>query len=500
MQAPVFLAGHDAVDIFRRRVGTRRVSLQFSREAAENWGQKLRCHGLGSMGDLARMDAGCIVGVAVAKFIPDFSDPLRPKSADERCWMHFWRGVGDVEFLCFEIVEAVPFTQRTAWLQSQLASGRRRDVATACPALLAEQLGNARCTTPVGQKTCAEVLAAWRREGRIEIARVRRIFRLPFGLASCSAHMVVRSLVFPRKECGAAFADCVPTGVLSLPANPVGAVNLPDLLEQMAALGSTIRSWAPRVAGCFGPDEADMEIEMARQQVSMLDHLLSFFDSSADLEAVGKGGARLLIRHGDGRGYRYLSVSLLQALMNSRMLSRTSHLREAVAKCLLTLFPCQRSLETLLAQRFIPSPSTLSRGQLVIDAAFMLHMRARFAQLLEDGASFFIKTDSSPLGGHDYLITEVSFSAKKDLLRAWEAAGTLVSQRQQWLDGWSSQQQQECHRQEVLFLHVLLKAHTLPPTTLGSGCADLSHKLHAFIHSLLLELGVDDGFKNLQGP
>ena len=89
MQAPVFLAWRYTVDIFRRCVGMRRVSLQFSHEAAENWGQKLRCHGLGSMGDLARMDAGCVVGVAVAKFIPDFSDPLRPKSADERCWMHF---------------------------------------------------------------------------------------------------------------------------------------------------------------------------------------------------------------------------------------------------------------------------------------------------------------------------------------------------------------------------------------------------------------------------
>ena len=57
----------------------------------------------------------------------------------------------------------------------------------------------------------------------------------------------------------------------------------------------------------------------------------------------------------------------------------------------------------------------------------------------------------------------------------------------------TAEQRQE-QRRAVLLLHELLRPHTMPAVCLGSGRMDLSRKLHAFLHALLMETGSQDGF------
>ena len=120
----------------------------------------------------------------------------------------------------------------------------------------------------------------------------------------------------------------------------------------------------------------------------------------------------------------------------------------------------------------VPSAHTLSRANLHVDIAYMLVLRkefqARKAKRLK--AWMFLKVDSSPQGGKDWLLAETVTLTTEDVAKLMVAFNTLADL---------------CNRehadasQEVFRIFL---SHVLPPTALGSKHSNVIQKssLHSY--------------------
>ena len=179
------------------------------------------------------------------------------------------------------------------------------------------------------------------------------------------------------------------------------------------------------------------------------------------------------------------AVSTLAAAMQLR---NRSSLCKTVKSVFEVVFPgCEVDPATWSK---VPSASSLSRSQLLVDAAFCCFMRRRFSEL---HGSIFMLADSSPQAGHDYLLSTCLMISRADLAKCSDAARFM---RGSW-DAFVSAYTQEDHermrdiavqRQECgEVLKQCLAVHRFIPMGLGSGASSLDHKARAIARAVLAE-------------
>ena len=190
---------------------------------------------------------------------------------------------------------------------------------------------------------------------------------------------------------------------------------------------------------------------------------------------------------------RYRAIFLIQCVMLSFHLKSSSTVGLALQRAFAVLPDIwQKTLSACFSVECVPSGATISRARLYLDAAFMHYMREKHERLIDEEAVFFALTDSSPQGLQNWLMTETFGVGGQDLMHAAEVFFDLclLSKRQSEMGGNEDRLNVEdlesvLERTEQIrraFMH-----HTFPPTGLGVRHTTLSHKVHAYLHSLRLE-------------
>ena len=169
-----------------------------------------------------------------------------------------------------------------------------------------------------------------------------------------------------------------------------------------------------------------------------------------------------------------------QALVKAFVLGRDLRNRQALKRVLQRgiSFALEPSLARMVLEHgdsdLVPSAYTLSRANLQVDIAYTLVLRkelqARKAKALK--AWMFLKVDSSPQGGKDWLLAETVTLTTEDVAKLMVAFNTLADFEQGTSE--HADASQEVFR---IFL-----SHVLPPTALGSKHSNVIQKssLHSY--------------------
>ena len=147
-----------------------------------------------------------------------------------------------------------------------------------------------------------------------------------------------------------------------------------------------------------------------------------------------------------------------------------------------------------------PSPSTLSRYQMVIDATFCRRWHARWLKLFSDGSegklfAIYATTDSSPQMGQDWEILEARIvsdpTATWRLMQRLQAFLPADRSKASLLQWSGSLTKEELNELQTLSsqLSSQVTTHVFTPTCLGSRHSSLAHKFHCMLHALKLDVG-----------
>ena len=175
---------------------------------------------------------------------------------------------------------------------------------------------------------------------------------------------------------------------------------------------------------------------------------------------------------------------LVMAVLATSLLHGSNGLLEEIELCIRIAVP-DVSLRDQLLQRLrsrtnvVPSASTVIRHRLTLTAAFY-SLQARISEELftAPGACVHWRTvDSSPQGGHDWVLHGARAMATSELEPALDAAHELCGPN---VGG---------HRQRelVAYLEPLLHLQQGAPVAVGSGQASVRRKVHALVHSQRLQ-------------
>ena len=253
----------------------------------------------------------------------------------------------------------------------------------------------------------------------------------------------------------------------------LGGFAPPALLPLNAAhatkIAEALRCFAPVILGSLQDEE-----DRASQQFD-LEQMVGRLDSFAC-------GCK---PRESGRLDATTAVATLAAAMQLR---NRSSLSKTVKNVFEVVFPgCEVDPATWSK---VPSASSLSRSQLLVDAAFCCFMRRRFSEL---HGSIFMLADSSPQAGHDYLLSTCLMISRADLARCSDAARFMQGSWDAFLSAYTqgdhermreiAVQRQECG--EVL--KQCLAVHRFIPMGLGSGASSLDHKARAIARAVLSE-------------
>ena len=166
-------------------------------------------------------------------------------------------------------------------------------------------------------------------------------------------------------------------------------------------------------------------------------------------------------------------VELVRAFLLSRELKQCSRLKQVLTRAIQYALPPAVAQGVLRDEVWntVPERWTLSRGNLHCDAAFMMLQRKLFHESLRaGGCRRFLKLDSSPQGGRDWLVTESSTARVSDLLALADAASDLLQH----------EEGSEAQADAAVRLETQVESHIFPPMAMASKRTDLVSKFHAF--------------------
>ena len=303
------------------------------------------------------------------------------------------------------------------------------------------------------------------------------------SLAVCKAHVRVQRAAERAAAAGAAAA-----------AAPPAPADLPPLPDIISRLMLQLRQWSPFI-NVDQEGENLAELEATLHLLDTLKGLLSY-NPESQMKALRAGGARLLRRFDDNRGFQYMGSHLLNCLLLSQFLQSQNALKAAVRHSLQILLPADVGAAVFEHLMSTPQPSsgTISKSKLRIDAAFMLDRRRQVDALVQAGKrpAVYLKTDSSPQAGEDWLLTQYMWIDAAKLMEALQAADHLYFA---FYEGAHASLADSKAALQLLWSE--LKWHSLPPVGIGSGRSGLAHKFRAFLHSLFLECGGGGAMRNL---
>ena len=187
--------------------------------------------------------------------------------------------------------------------------------------------------------------------------------------------------------------------------------------EHAQKLSLKIRHAAPLLLNVFDGEEAALELFEWEDLVSRLGSFVGATGSGARKVAELPSSAGVL-----RRGNRYDVASIVGTLASAMQLRDRHDLRRIVQQTTSVIFP-ECVFDESVWQK-IPSGPTLSRAQLLVDAAFCCFMRDRYAQ---QKFRMYLLADSSPQAGEDYLLSTALMIASHDLERCFVAASYMRS-------------------------------------------------------------------------
>ena len=246
---------------------------------------------------------------------------------------------------------------------------------------------------------------------------------------------------------------------------------LPLSADHAAHISQRLRDFAPALLRELLDEEARAaEVFDLEQMVSRLDFFASTFKISGSKNKIFDG------------------ETLVATCAAAMQLKSRATLRQSVQRVFDQVFPGCEVAPSSWSK--VPSPSTISRAQLLLDAALCGVMRDRFAS---SRSSLFMFADSSPQAGHDYLLSTCLMISAERLENCYLAAQSL---RVSWSDFLSAYRDEDAdamrdiiaNRQEcTLALTEGLTVHRMLPMALGSGASNLDHKSRVLARAFFAE-------------
>ncbi|CAE7825398.1 SHE10 [Symbiodinium sp. CCMP2456] len=245
-------------------------------------------------------------------------------------------------------------------------------------------------------------------------------------------------------------------------------------LSQMDAtrLAMSLQGWAPHILA--GNDTLD------EQELSGIKLRLEEFV----LKLQSFAGPVCLATHSRQKTFSHDTV--VAALCSSMRLKNKKELAPMLREALNHMFP---GLSADMNIR-VPSGSTLSRRQLLVDAAFSCYWRNFFQ---EHTGPLYLWADSSPQGGVDWLLSIVSF-AKQDSLADLVSAASFLQESTKHFEAACAIDDKDRMLEIARKRHecgVLVKStlglHRQIPMALGSAHTSLEHKVRCMCRKLYAE-------------
>ena len=225
-------------------------------------------------------------------------------------------------------------------------------------------------------------------------------------------------------------------------------------------------------------------------------------------------GARSL---GDGRDHvvggshhwRYRSSVIVHTIMMCGNLCDAHKLRQTMRTAAKLCFPAMgQAVDDAMDSARIPSGATISRGRYWVDVVFMLYMRdvhrqqrleaqpvhvrdERLAIIMNVPCFHYLKTDASPQGGREWLLSMSVSVHPTSLISLHEAVVGLHNTDREAVESDPSahvevQGWEDCIRRSV-------SEHIFPPVGLGKLALSVHHKLNCILWQLRLEVsGLED--------
>ena len=243
---------------------------------------------------------------------------------------------------------------------------------------------------------------------------------------------------------------------------------------QAAGFAEQLRSWAPMILDASGEEEGPQAIMILEQAVLRLDEL-------SNREKFGDSACLL------GRNKAIKPEQIIRALTAAMHLKNRGTLRETVAK---GIAASDRAFDVDITKAQLASGSTISRHQVIVDAALCCIWRDIFRQ--HDGP-IYVFADSSPQAGTDWLLSIVMLIRADDLQECVSSANVLESSVERFRLAVAAKDTDEmlaiaAQRNEAcLQLAKKMRLHRQIPMGLGSGCTSLDHKCRCLVRKFYAE-------------
>ena len=254
--------------------------------------------------------------------------------------------------------------------------------------------------------------------------------------------------------------------------------------EHANALALKLRQAAPIVLARFGDEEVEERQAETFEWEQLVCRLDSFVASLGGGRKVQQGFAHPSL----GKGNRFDIATMVSSLAAAMHLRNRTELRSTVQNIVESLFSPIDFDSTVWEK--IPSGPTLSRSQLLIDAALCGYMRERFSQ---HDFVLYLLADSSPQAGHDYLLSTAVMIRRDELQKCADAVKYM---RASWDDFVSAYKNDDHNKMKDIAtsrqlhgctLKSCILTHRLLPMAMGSGASGLDHKASALARSLFAE-------------
>ena len=268
--------------------------------------------------------------------------------------------------------------------------------------------------------------------------------------------------------------------------------------DKLRSVANHVRMWAPSVLTACLDDE-----ERAGTH-GMLESDIRFLEGAA--AAVDPAAAR-----SQQLGRREIeSEALIECLRIAQFLTNAGMLDQVVRNSLRLTCPpfLAQALENRLnGTRTVAKRTTIFRSRLAFDAALALTMR----DVLKEPLLIYMWADSSPQGGHDWLLSHMHYvvgSSTAELLQLAAAVDALASRPTAWnaVDGVPVPDDILLEERAgapmglgrlTWQIFCAFRHHCPLPGALGSRAGSLQHKCATLLHALRLECHDDDHLESM---
>ena len=251
----------------------------------------------------------------------------------------------------------------------------------------------------------------------------------------------------------------------------VGPPNLPFSQSDALTLAKRLQEWATNILDRYSMDDDDFST-------------VQLFLEEVVLKLKTFGGSLCVAQH--NRQKRLSHDSVVRALCTCLNLRNKSQLSPTILSAVAAFFPgmdADMHIE-------IPSGGSLSRRQLLVDAAYACYWRDL---LLDHDGPLYLWADSSPQGGVDWLLSIVSLIGKDDLEAVAAATNCLQESTERFLCAYEVDDKEamlriasERHESGQL-IAASMKLHRQIPMALGSGASSLDHKARCICRKMFAE-------------